>query len=1093
MKRNDITGGNTDLITDFGGATSGVFFTSINFFTVCYSQTGNLKARINLNTNSISVISYTHFNVISNTNLISGSGTNELTSMSDSFAKIGFKLNDHLGTKQLVFNHFYNACGNSVTARINESCWSSLDTNDNGDLDYLDNENIQCSNIIDQKNDIPDGSTDLITDFDGVTSGAFFTKINIFTICYNQTATLKAKVNLDNNTITVESYSHFNSSSINDPISGSGTNELISEFDVFAKIGFKLVENEGTKQLLFNHIRNACMSVARIDESCWDSIDDDDNPQCSNIIDQKNDIPDGSTDLITDFDGVTSGTFFTKINIFTICYNQTATLKAKVNLNNNTITVESYSHFNSSSINDPISGSGTNELISEFDVFAKIGFKLVENEGTKQLLFNHIRNACMSVARIDESCWDSIDDDDNPQCSNIIDQKNDIPDGSTDLITDFDGVTSGTFFTKINIFTICYNQTATLKAKVNLNNNTITVESYSHFNSSSINDPISGSGTNELISEFDVFAKIGFKLVENEGTKQLLFNHIRNACMSVARIDESCWDSIDDDDNPQCSNIIDQKNDIPDGSTDLITDFDGATSGTFFTTVNIFTICHAKTATLKAWVNLNANSIIIQSYTHFNGTSLSDPIYGTGTDEIISGSDAFAKIGFKLVENEGTKQLLFNHIGNACGSVARINKSCWEFIDTNENPMCSNIIEQKDDIEDQKTDIITDFNSATSGVFYATANIFTICYAKTATLKAWINLDTNQIFVDSYTHFNNTSLSDPIYGTGTDEIISGSGAFAKIGFKLVENEGTKQLLFNHIGNACGSVARINESCWNSINYDNNDLIKKSDNPIMIIAPASNVVTKYNMYNNQLELQKWLTNNGGAVSKSIYSKTTWTNNYISLINTCGYSKYTKVTFTTSDKNGYTKETTATFTIIDKTNPTWQIPPSDMVLECNSSTNLEKEFTTWLNTFSGTSNTNTTTVTHNSKRSNFDCKSLESENVTFFLSDACGNTISKMANFSVKEIPELKTSTFNNLAIYPNPSNGSFTISFNLIDHKNIKILLNDLKGRVIDIKEFKKYLSKDFNETFDYRFLPSGIYFISIRNSTSEITKQITIH
>ncbi len=146
---------------------------------------------------------------------------------------------------------------------------------------------------------------------------------------------------------------------------------------------------------------------------------------------------------------------------------------------------------------------------------------------------------------------------------------------------------------------------------------------------------------------------------------------------------------------------------------------------------------------------------------------------------------------------------------------------------------------------------------------------------------------------------------------------------------------------------------------------------------------------------------------------------------------------------------------------------------------------------LNSFSGTDTCGTATVTHNNTGLNYDCDNLGSENVTFTLSDGCGNFMTKSATFTIQSILGINTYNLENLTVYPNPTNGNFTISFNLISKDNIIIKIYDTEGRIIDLKEFENYPSNLFFETFDYSYLPSGIFFILIKNDTLESTKQIT--
>ncbi len=460
---------------------------------------------------------------------------------------------------------------------------------------------------------------------------------------------------------------------------------------------------------------------------------------------------------------------------------------------------------------------------------------------------------------------------------------------------------------------------------------------------------------------FDVTLKVT-DAFGNTNTKTITkLVEVGNNC-SMSELDTDNDGVTDYEENTQCSNIITQKNFIAGGSSDIITDFGGEISGEFYTTVKISTNCYNQTATLKAKVNLNTNTIHVISYTHFGNTSTTDAISGSGTIELISESSSYAKIGFRLENNSGIKQLVFNHISNPCGGggVARIEQSCWDtldydkdgipnYLDTDsdndsitdyeENIQCINTIPQKNNISGGSTDVITDFNGAITGIYFTTVNIFANCYSTTATLKARINLNTNTINVISYSHFDSTSLTDPISGFGTNELISRSSSYAKIGFKLI----SKLLIFNLISNACGSTARINQSCWSNLDGDANGYIDYLDSPLEIITQATNMSTECNPSTNQTELQQWLDNNGGAVSNAGCSSASWSNNYTSLSDSCGETGNTTVTFTATDICGHEKETTATFSVIDTTLPSWSNSPTDKVITCDGITDPQVVFT------------------------------------------------------------------------------------------------------------------------------------------------------
>nr|WP_321228019.1 T9SS type A sorting domain-containing protein [uncultured Psychroserpens sp.] len=83
------------------------------------------------------------------------------------------------------------------------------------------------------------------------------------------------------------------------------------------------------------------------------------------------------------------------------------------------------------------------------------------------------------------------------------------------------------------------------------------------------------------------------------------------------------------------------------------------------------------------------------------------------------------------------------------------------------------------------------------------------------------------------------------------------------------------------------------------------------------------------------------------------------------------------------------------------PTWTNEPIDMTVECDGTSNPGGDYTTWLNSFSGTVSCGNVTITNNSSGLSDLCGATGSETVTFTLSDDCGNQITKDATFTIED--------------------------------------------------------------------------------------------
>jgi hypothetical protein len=77
-------------------------------------------------------------------------------------------------------------------------------------------------------------------------------------------------------------------------------------------------------------------------------------------------------------------------------------------------------------------------------------------------------------------------------------------------------------------------------------------------------------------------------------------------------------------------------------------------------------------------------------------------------------------------------------------------------------------------------------------------------------------------------------------------------------------------------------------------------------------------------------------------------------------------------------------------------------------------------------------------------------------------------------------------FDNLALWPNPTNGTVQLSFTPISNKNVEVALYDLRGRLMDLQDFDSNGSI-FNKTMDYSRLNTGIYFVKVTNGNESQT------
>src|SRR5690606_34764434 len=85
--------------------------------------------------------------------------------------------------------------------------------------------------------------------------------------------------------------------------------------------------------------------------------------------------------------------------------------------------------------------------------------------------------------------------------------------------------------------------------------------------------------------------------------------------------------------------------------------------------------------------------------------------------------------------------------------------------------------------------------------------------------------------------------------------------------------------------------------------------------------------------------------------------------------------------------------------------------------------------------------------------------------------------------------VESHTLLNISLYPNPGN-LFTLKFSPPSPSSVELTLYDLRGRIIDYRQYDEVNSKIFEEKLDYNYLQSGVYFMVIKNGGSTATKKL---
>ena len=109
-------------------------------------------------------------------------------------------------------------------------------------------------------------------------------------------------------------------------------------------------------------------------------------------------------------------------------------------------------------------------------------------------------------------------------------------------------------------------------------------------------------------------------------------------------------------------------------------------------------------------------------------------------------------------------------------------------------------------------------------------------------------------------------------------------------------------------------------------------------------------------------------------------------------------------------------------------------------------------------------------------------ISSNNIFYDLNDA---VITVTGTVGVEEF------AFDNFSVYPNPSNGTFNLTFKPASDDNVEVSLYDLRGRAVNQSTFDDVsASSTFTRQLDYNYVESGMYFLVVKNGDKVTTKKV---
>lgn len=80
--------------------------------------------------------------------------------------------------------------------------------------------------------------------------------------------------------------------------------------------------------------------------------------------------------------------------------------------------------------------------------------------------------------------------------------------------------------------------------------------------------------------------------------------------------------------------------------------------------------------------------------------------------------------------------------------------------------------------------------------------------------------------------------------------------------------------------------------------------------------------------------------------------------------------------------------------------------------------------------------------------------------------------------------------NNISIYPNPSNGLFTININSEQKENYNVIVRDIKGQIV--YEENVSVNGAYKEDIDFTEFAKGVYFMQVQSETNSYVEKLVI-
>ena len=212
-----------------------------------------------------------------------------------------------------------------------------------------------------------------------------------------------------------------------------------------------------------------------------------------------------------------------------------------------------------------------------------------------------------------------------------------------------------------------------------------------------------------------------------------------------------------------------------------------------------------------------------------------------------------------------------------------------------------------------------------------------------------------------------------------------------------------------LSDECGATGAVtvtftaSDECGNTSTTSATFTIEDTTAPT-IVTPATSITVECDGVGNQVNLNAFLDNFGGALATDVCGgNITWASNFSALTDDCGETGTATVTFTATDECGNTSTTVATFTIEDTMAPSIGIEASDLLVQCDGGGN-GNELIGWLDAQGGAGANDLcggVVWSNDFTALSDDCGATGSATVIFTATDECGNTATTTAVFTIED--------------------------------------------------------------------------------------------